>query len=350
MQTEETRNNPTVVIPEEDVPAVQKEGGFGQTFSDLIALGRANPIRWMVPDIVMEGGTHILHGRESSFKTMLTLQLLEALTIGGKFLLDDIAGGLRTGIAQLEQKPRLFAVRLDNFFPNHETVPPIFALPEHDRFKLLNSNRPKDKITIIVEWAERNKLDFIAIDSAVKLFPPGYDLSRTDLASEVFSQLQRLPTAWILAHDRKSRPDEEQQKQTGANAEIVGSGRFAQDPDIICSMVRSDRRVPMAVFDSGKSREGEPFDPIEIWFDKIDFRLYPIHPLIHLLREGPRLESELITEAERRYGKKDRTTRLYIAGLLKLQDASGNPAFVSEMTGHNKSILMTGEPVPTESA
>ena len=342
MQTEDAKTNSGVVITEEDVSTVQKEGEFGQTFSDLIALGRANPIRWMVPDIVMEGGTHVLHGRESSFKTMLTLQLLEALTIGGKFLLSDIAGGLRTGIAQLEQKPRLFAVRLENFWRNHKTVPPIYALPEQDRFKLLNSSRPKEKITIIVEWAERNKLDFIAIDSAVKLFPPGYDLSRTDLASEVFSQLQRLPTAWILAHDRKSRPDEEQQKQTGANAEIVGSGRFAQDPDIICSMFRSDRRVPMAVFDSGKSREGEPFDPIELWFDKVDFRLYPSHPLIHLLRDGPKLESELVVETERRYGKSERTARQYISGLLGIKDASGIPVFVSEMTGHNKRIVMTG--------
>ena len=128
----------------------------------------------------------------------------------------------------------------------------------------------------------------ISIDSAVKLFPANCDLSKPEQASEVFNQLQRLPTLWMLAHDRKSQPGED---RGVGNDEIVGSGRFAQDPDIVHQMVRPDGRAPKVIFNWGKVRDGEKHIPLDLWFDKSDFRLYPIHPYIHLLRGGPMFES-----------------------------------------------------------
>ena len=309
------------------------------TVAELITWGEQNPIRWYVPDIILEDGVHVLHGLEECYKTMLMLQLHEVLTRGGEFLLRDVAGGLRTGIAELETKARPFSRRLKNFWS--ENAPNIAVLPEEMRLEVLSAKQPADRIRIIVDWARSEQLQFVSIDSMSKLFPPGYDISRQDLASEVFNQLQRLPTVLILAHNRKPPHDAKAGNNPG-NAEIAGSGRMSQDPDAVYQMTRPDNRVPMAEFSWGKSREGEKSDPLPLYFDKVDFRLYPINPLLHLL---PRLQTELVDETKRRYGRHERTAREYLAGLKQLQLADGSPAIHEKPAGHTKIIELVGTPV-----
>jgi hypothetical protein len=311
-----------------------------QTVAQLIAQAKRNPIRWLIPDILLEGGTHILHGKEESFKTMLTLQMHEALARGGEFLTRPVQGGLRTGIVELEEKPRLFGERLRRFFPHG--APPIQVLPDDRRSDVLASKTPEDRIYPIVEWAKDEGLDLVSIDSAVKLFPPHYDLSKPDQASEVFNQLQELPTLWLIAHDRKRR--EVNQKQVG-NEEIVGSGRFAQDPDVIHQLERPDARAPRAIFHWGKVREGEKAAPLDLWFDRVDFRLYPIHPFVYLLNGTPRLEEELILEAQKRYGWHERRAREYIGKLYELKDSKGSPVVSESHLGHKKVLALVGQPV-----
>jgi hypothetical protein len=302
-----------------------------RTVADLIEQAKRNPLKWLVPDILLEDGIHVLHGHEETFKTMFTLQFHEVLSRGGRFLLRDVPGGLVTGIAELETKGRLFGHRLAKFFPNGP--PDIRVLPESDRRRVLAATTAKDRIRVIADWALIEGLQFVSIDSAVKLFPPGCDLNKADLASDVFSQLQRLPTVWIIAHDRKALPGNEHKN---GNAEIVGSGRFAQDPDVVHQMVRDDKRAPKAVFHWGKMRDGEKCDPLPLYFDRFDYRLYPLHPYLHLLEQRAMLGSELVTEAERRYGWKDRRAREDFSTLSWLRDASGKPCVAESMEGHSK--------------
>jgi hypothetical protein len=178
-----------------------------------------------------------------------------------------------------------------------------------------------------VEWAKEKELDFVSIDSLAKLFPPGQNPSRQDLASDVFSQIQQLPTALILAHDRKP-----QGTATTGNAEIVGSGRMSQEPDVVHQVVRSDRRAPSVVLTCGKMREGVKSAPVKLYFDKVDFRLRPFHPFLHLL---PATEQKLIEEAEQRYGWRERRAREYIKSLKSL------PGIEAEQQAANRSKLIS---------
>jgi hypothetical protein len=109
--------------------------------AELITEANRNPLKWLVPDVLLEDGIHVLHGAEESFKTMLSLQLLEALTSGGYFLLRPVTGGLVTGIAELEMKNRQFAHRLASFFPSR--APNIKVLPESLRRKTLSGRTAK---------------------------------------------------------------------------------------------------------------------------------------------------------------------------------------------------------------
>jgi hypothetical protein len=313
------------------------------TVSGLIEYAKLNPLKWIVPDIVMEDGVHVLHGHEETFKTMFTLQLHDVLTAGGRFLLRDVKGGLLTGIAELETKNRPFGQRLAKFFP---TDPPdIRVLPDSLRRQVLAGRTAEGRIKVIADWAVAEGLQFVSIDSAVKLFPPGCDLNSADIASDVFSQLQRLPTPWIIAHDRKPQPGN---LGASGNAEIVGSGRFAQDPDVIHQMVRPDRRAPVCEFHWGKMRDGEKYDPILLYFDRVDFRLYPLHPYLHLLEQQPMLGTELLAEAERRYGWKERRAREYLAELAQLLDSQGGPCVAERQEGHNKRHELTAPAVALE--
>ena len=306
------------------------------TVSDLIRQARENPLKWVVPDVALEDGVHVLHGAEESFKTMLTLQLHEVLTVGGQFLLREVEGGLATGIVQLEMKSRRFGHRLARFF--HDEVPDIQVLPEAMREQVLVQRTPKERVKVIADWAESEGLQFVSIDSLVKLFPPGYDTNKSELASEVFSQIQRLPTTWILAHDRKPMPGVAAKV---GNAEIVGSGRFAQDPDVVHQMVRPDGRAPVVKFHWGKMRDGEKRDPIPLFFDRVDYRLFPLHPYLHLLERRPMLGATLIAEAERRYGWKERWAREWLASLTGLADGNGSPYVTETMQRHNKLFKLT---------
>ena len=313
------------------------------TVASLISEARQNPLRWLIPGVLIEGGQHILHGKEESFKTMLTLQLHEVLAVGGEFLGRPVQGGVRTGIVQLETKPRIFGGRLATFFKSDP--PPIHVFPPDKRMMLLNAKEPRARIAQIVDWAKRLDLQLVSIDSAVKLFPPNCDLSKPEHASDVFNQLQFLPTSWMLAHDRKSQNGE---NGPVGNDEIVGSGRFAQDPDIVYQMVRNDKREPRVEFNWGKVRDGEKHGSVELWFDKVDFRLHPIHPYIHLLRSGPKPEQEIVAEALARFSWKERTAREHIATLKKLTDANGKLAVTEAQEGHKKVLTLVAEPVPME--
>jgi len=80
----------------------------------------------------------------------------------------------------------------------------------------------------------------------------------------------------MIAHDRKGIPGAE---RSIGNDEIVGSGRFAQDPHVIHQMVRRDGRAPKVIFNWGKVRDGEKHHLLDLWFDKADFRLYRKRPV-----------------------------------------------------------------------
>lgn len=300
------------------------------TVSELIDLAKKHPLKWFVPEVVLEDAVHVFHGAEETYKTMLTLQLHEALALGTRFLGRKVPNRHRTGIVQLEMKPRQFAHRLAAFFT--VTMPEIAVLPETLRDFALGCKTPRERIEVIADWAAGEELDFISIDSISKLFPPGFDTNEQTSASDVFNQLQRLPTSWLLAHDRKPFHG---LKAVG-NDEIVGSGRFKQDPDIVHQMVRPDARAPVAHFHWGKMRAGEKPEPVPLYFDHVEYRLFPFHPYLHLLERKAMSGVDLVAEAETRFGWKERRAREYLESLKELIAAPGKLMVVQSFKGHAK--------------
>ena len=322
------------------------------TVAGLIEQAKADRLVWMIAQTILEEGKHLLHGRSEVFKTMLALQICEVLANGGEFLLRYIKGGYRVGFVELEGSVKLFAHRLMKFFRGKP--PDIAVMDERRRRVILRKKTVKERVQIIGEWAQAKDLDFVTIDSLAKMFPPNSNQNATEDASEVFDELQsRLRTTLVIAHDRKvssmfafkagSAP-------TGPD-EIAGSHRFQADPDIILQMYRPDKRAPAAEFIWDKSREGEKPGPITLYFDKADFRLYPLHPYLHLLSfEKTKTGLELVAEAERRYGWEDRRAREYLATLARVLDAEKEPCVGEGRNGHEKTYSLISVPATLEKA
>jgi hypothetical protein len=77
-------------------------------------------------------------------------------------------------------------------------------------------------------------------------------------------------------------------------------------------------------------REGLNPSPLELYFDTVDFRLHPVHPFLHLL---PTAEPQLIEEADRRFGWKERNSRKLkeLPGIESKQEAANRPKSFESM-------------------
>lgn len=309
----------------------------GVPLTERAARAEKNPLSWLVSSTVLEGAIHVLHGDEESFKTTLTLQMMEALNLGGRFLLWDVPGGKRVGIAELEMTERVFNDKASKFLRACKggRVPEILTLHEKKRREILRGKTAYERIKILADWAEYNKLDFLAVDSAAKLFPPGADPNSQSTASDVFSHLQSVGCAvWIIAHDRKYIAGQEKAR---GNQEIAGSGRFAQDPDLILEMYRRDKRSPEAMISWGKMRVDFKPDDLPVFFDAVGQRLVPIHPLLHLL---PATREELLKEAKHRFGWGERWTDTWIDSMAGV--------VTRETTGHKATFRPDPEKALTD--
>ena len=295
-----------------------------RTLSDLARLAEEDPLVWLIPSTVIKGGIHVLYGREESFKTTLAMQLLEALNLGGRFLHWELRGGLKVGLAELEMTEVIFKMRARAFLKPATPLPIIQVLTEDRRRQILDGKTAAARVAVIVQWVKELGLEVLVIDSAAKLFPSTANIGSQPVVSDLFSQLQKVGcTVIIIAHPRKR--DHTQPELHGNNDDIAGSGRFAQDPDIVLEIWRPDKRAPKVVLSWGKNRLDFKPDDTELFFDATNFRLYALHPFLHLL---PASREELIREAEPRFGWKRAMVDKNIDTMKQLRDDEGNPVVV----------------------
>ena len=241
------------------------------TFADLARAAEENPMEWLVPSTIIAGGMHLIYGKEESYKTTLVMQMLGTLNLGGHFVNWDIPGGFRVGFVELEMSELIWRHRVKDFCkPAHEK--PVIHVPNPaERRAILDAPTTKQKVHAVLTWASNLNLDVIGIDSVTKLFPPDANTGSAPVVSDLFSQFQKSGrTIILIAHPRKTNP----QFGDYGNDAIAGSGRFAQEPDIVLSVTREDKRAPKVTLSWGKNRmAGKPED-VELYFDRKDFRLY----------------------------------------------------------------------------
>lgn len=308
-------------------------GSTAPTFADLAREAEENPLEWFMPSTILAGGAHVIYGKEESFKTTLVMQMLETLNLGGRFLNWNVPGGLQVGFVELEMSDLIWRQRVRDFYMPAQEKATIHVPTPTERRAILDAPTTEAKVQNVLNWASRSQLDVLAVDSATKLFPPDANTGAAPVVSDLFSQFQRSGCAVILiAHPRKAHP---QFGESSGNDSIAGSGRFAQEPDIVLQVTREDKRAPKITLSWGKNRMAGKPDDIDLFFDRRDFRLYPHHPFLHLL---PASREELLELSESRYGWGRSRTDDYIASLKALQAPDGT-SLVEESTQRHKTVF-----------
>lgn len=302
------------------------------TFADLAREAEENPLEWFMPSPILAGGAHLIYGKEESDKTTLTMQMLEAMNLGGRFLNWELSGGLRVGFVELEMSDLIWRQRVRDFYKPARQKATIHVPTPAERRAVLDAPTTEAKVRVILEWASHFRLDVLAVDSATKLFPPDANTGSAPVVSDLFSQFQLSGSAVIIiAHPRKSNPQFAERDNDG----IAGSGRFAQEPDVVLQVTRPDKRAPKITLSWGKNRMANKPADVDLYFDRVDFRLYPLHPFLHLL---PTTREELLELSESRFGWGRSRTDSYIADLKALQ-STDRTALVEEVAQGRRTVF-----------
>jgi AAA domain len=242
-----------------------------------------------------------LHGTQEAFKTMWCLQLAEALATGGYFLGQwKATRPMNVFFLETEMSVTAMGKRARQMYGQRVPTGVFFATEK----ELKQFRRAPDlaaKMNMLDGWLSRYRafgivIDVVIVDTANPLFRGRQSPNDETTAGEFFDRLTNLPGKLkvYVRHNRKRRADnggvdvdEDAQSQRG-------SGQFADVPDLLMQMKRSDKRVDCADIEVTKFRHGSKPAEFQLCFDSIDYRLIPYPKLVHLLREETRSREELI--------------------------------------------------------
>jgi hypothetical protein len=162
-----------------------------------------------------------------------------------------------------------------------------------------------EKFNLVYEWVLEVKADVVILDTCNPFFRGKESPNDETTVGAFFDLLDAVPapTKLFVRHNHKRR---EEDSDRDAAAKVRGSGQFADVPDLLLELRRSDKRTQEAIVAISKFRHGSKPDDLPLWFDTGDFRLIAIPPVIHLLKAGPLTRPELLNGLDARFGIRHR--------------------------------------------
>jgi len=281
----------------------------GQIFPDIFALienAKKNPPQPIVRGLLNEGEVAGLHGPPEAFKTIFTLQFAESIASGTPFLGRwDVPRPLSVYYFETEMSTTALGFRVGEMYKHK---PPVGRIGFADEKRLKAFKRAPNleaKFRLLREWVQEVAADVAILDTCNPFFRGNQSPSEETTVGEFFDHLDALPVAStvFVRHNHKPRMDD--QNADGASR-IRGSGQFADVPDLLMEIQRTDKRINKAELAVTKYRHGTKPDDLTLWFDKGEFRLCAMSPVIHLLRGGRLSREELLYGLETRFGVSQR--------------------------------------------
>jgi hypothetical protein len=334
-------DNPSIIA----TPAISPPAATGVTaparpglsIAELIHEAETNPPQPILEGLIHENEIVGLHGSQEAFKTMWCLQLAEALATGGYFLGQwKAARPMNVFFLETEMSVTAMGKRARQMYG--KSVPMgVFFATERELKQFRRAPDLAAKMNMLDGWLSRYRasgivIDVVIVDTANPLFRGRQSPNDETTAGEFFDRLANLPGKLkvYVRHNRKRRADnggvdvdEDAQSQRG-------SGQFADVPDLLMQMKRSDKRVDCADLEITKFRHGSKPAEFVLCFDRVDYRLIPYPKLVHLLREDTRSRDELIA------GLKTHFSMGHNAAETNLKTAKVSGLIVETPRGHQK--------------
>jgi hypothetical protein len=316
----------------------------GFSIAELIHEAETNP-----PQPILEGLIHAneivgLHGTQEAFKTMWCLQLAEALATGGYFLGQwKATRPMNVFFLETEMSVTAMGKRARQMYGKRVPTGVFFATEK----ELKQFRRAPDlaaKMNMLDRWLSRYRdfgivIDVVIVDTANPLFRGKQSPNDETTAGEFFDRLANLPVKFKLyvRHNRKRRGDNGGHDVDEDAQSQRGSGQFADVPDLLMQMKRSDKRVDCADLEITKFRHGSKPAEFDLCFDRVDYRLIPYPKLVHLLREDTRSRDELIAGLKTHFNMGHNTAE------TNLKTAKESGLIVEAPRGHQKLFSINWE-------
>jgi hypothetical protein len=318
----------------------------GLSLAELIHEAETNPPQPILEGLIHENDIVGLHGSQEAFKTMWCLQLAEALATGDWFL-----GAWKAdrphNVFFLETEMSVTALGKRACQMYGQRVPPgLFFATEKELKQFRRAPDLAAKMNMLAGWLARYRaagieIDVVIVDTANPLFRGKQSPNDETTAGEFFDRLANLPGKLKLyvRHNRKRRGDNGGEDLDEDAQSQRGSGQFADVPDLLMQMKRSDKRIDCAEVEVTKFRHGSKPPEFQLCFDRVDYRLIPYPKLIHLLRQDTRSREELIA------GLKTHFNMGHNSAEVNLKSATQSEMIIETQRGHQKLFSVNWEKV-----
>jgi hypothetical protein len=226
------------------------------SWSDFLQLN-IDDEEWLIEGILRPGWLGVLGGHGKQGKTTLTMHLLNAIRLGGKF------------ISSCQSSPVIYVNCEMSPYDAKQLIKDVVGDTESDGEEAVIINQPP--IPLKLEWvekilSERKKPGVCVIDSFRGAFLLGGDTeNQAGTVGVILRKLQNIArkTKWtiiIIHHFRKSG--------TGEALDLAGSGEWLSAPDVILTWDRPNFLQPGTLKLTGRIPPVEPFS-INVTREKI---------------------------------------------------------------------------------
>ncbi len=274
---------------------------------ELIRHAQEHPPEPIIEGLFNVGDVLLLHGSEESFKSIFVLQMAESIALGRPLIgCWNVPKARRVGLIETEIHEVMLGERLSKMFPNGDPPEGLCFMGE-DALRDWRRKTMDQKFQFVQDWMNEEKVEVLMIDIASDFFRGPDNPSEERAVGKFFDELRNLRTKAraIVRHDRKKKA--ELDGEVNANERIRGSAEWKEDPEVILSLERPDRRTNEVALEVGKLRYGLNPEPFKLWFDVGTFRLTPLPPVIAVLQAGKQARRQIVVACKERFGLGERT-------------------------------------------
>jgi RecA-family ATPase len=273
--------------------------------AELIREAHEHPPSPVIEGLLNEHEVAGLHGSPESFKTILTLHLAEAIATAQPFLgIWRVPEPRIVYFFETEMSTSALGKRLSAMFQGR-TIPERVKFASKEQLRQFKRAAGlAAKFALLREWVAGADAEVVIIDTCNPFFRGKESPNDETTAGEFFDRLEAItaPTKFFVRHNRKPRMDD----YADDSSRIRGSGQFADVPDLLLELRRTDRRTNKAELAVTKFRHGAKSDNVSLWFDSGELRLIALPPVIHLLESGALTRQEMLEGLSTRFGVEQR--------------------------------------------
>jgi RecA-family ATPase len=179
-----------------------------------------------------------------------------------------------------------------------------FASEKHLR-QFKRAPNMEAKFLFVKQMIAEAGAEVVIIDTCNPFFRGKESPNDETTAGAFFDLLEALPAPTKLFVRHNHKPRMEDSDGDGASR-IRGSGQFADVPDLLAELRRTDKRTNEAKLSITKFRHGTKPDDLTLWFDRRNLQLIAHSPVLYLLGHGPLSRRELIEGLGLRFGVSQR--------------------------------------------